>query len=158
VNSRKRKAGFTLIEALVASLVFAVGIGAMISLWITAERVNLNSKWVSLASQLARHDLERMKGQGFDNLPTGTYDGAGGGQWTGSMRYYARDLSPAVNVSDRFFRLQRDIQDVAVADDTQGTGYTLIRTSQRRARVKVWLESTGEEIATVGTWLVRGGI
>lgn len=158
MKTRSRKAGFTLVEALIASLVFAVGIAAMVTLWITAERVNLNSKYVSLASQLARHDLERMRGQGFDNLPIGLSDGVGGGTWTGSDRYYTRNLTTATTESERFFTLRRDIIDINVADNTQGTGYTLTRLSQRRARVRVWLYNNGDEVASVGTWLVSGGI
>jgi len=164
VERAKTGKGFSLVEVLIAALVIAVGLAAVVSLWTTSFTQIEEARRQEVAAQLARHDLEKAKVQGFWNLPLGTLANVGGyqvGIWTGPIEYYDRSGNP-LDFGDpeaaRCFSLQRVVTDYSVAPAKESTQYILLFNSKRIARTVVRSYSNGELRADMGMCLVRGGV
>ena len=68
---RTSEAGFTLIEALVAMVVLAVGITAVANLMLVGASSNSVGNAATASSALASRELERLKAIEFNILPVG---------------------------------------------------------------------------------------
>ena len=84
VDSRRR--GFSLLESLIASVVMAVSITGMVSLWTIMFARYSTAREITQAAQLARAEVERAKVFGVSNLPLGTYNSTTlTASWTGTF-------------------------------------------------------------------------
>lgn len=164
LNGKPKRRGFTLVEALVASLVIALSLAALVTIWTTSLTQIEQSRRFEVASQLVRHDLEKAKVQGFWNLPLGlmtVVNGVDVGQWVGPVEYYDRTgilLDDNAPVELRCFAVQRVITDYGVAKSKVSNEYTLLFDSTRTARTTATAVSTGELQAEMGIVVVRGGL
>lgn len=64
-----RAAGFTLVEALVALCLFAIGLAALLPLSVSNVRANHNAAVRTQALALAQQELERFRATTFADLP-----------------------------------------------------------------------------------------
>ncbi|HWD38206.1 MAG TPA: type II secretion system protein [Fimbriimonas sp.] len=80
----KRTSGFTLLEALAASVIMAVGITAAYVAWLACYNNYDRARQASQAGQIARQCLEQAKVSGIFNLPLGSMASNGLYQWVGS--------------------------------------------------------------------------
>ena len=64
-----RCTGFTLVEALVALCVFAVGMAALMPLAVTNVRANANASVRTHSLALAQQEIERFRATTFSDLP-----------------------------------------------------------------------------------------
>lgn len=71
LGSTPNKRGFTLIEALVASLIVSVSLMALVTLWRFGFDLTAKTDNLGVAYNIARHEMERVKLQGFDNAQDG---------------------------------------------------------------------------------------
>ncbi|HSH70955.1 MAG TPA: type II secretion system protein [Deferrisomatales bacterium] len=65
----RRDRGFTLVEALVALGLFAVGMAALMPLAVTNVRANANASVRTHALALAQEEIERFRATPFSDLP-----------------------------------------------------------------------------------------
>ncbi len=72
LRSTPNKRAFTLIEALVATLIVSVSLMALVTLWRFGFDLTSKTDDVGVACNVARHEMERVKLQGFDNAQDGT--------------------------------------------------------------------------------------
>lgn len=168
---RSKLRGVALVELLAASLIVAVALGGLFALWTVAMAQIQRSHLLSISTQLARADLEKVKVQGFTNLrrPTGatfttgtrSIDGVARATaaWTGTMEYY--DVTGALltngqPVASRRFTLVRYGLDVGVT--VVGSNYVLSPTALREVRVTVTDLRDAPSPLTMGTALVKGGL
>jgi prepilin-type N-terminal cleavage/methylation domain-containing protein len=70
LNEKKQhhKAGFTLLEVLIALAVFSVGMLGLLGMVATSIQANTLSQQTSVATNLAQDKLEEMKNMSFDSL------------------------------------------------------------------------------------------
>ena len=68
-SEARRNSGFTLVEALVALGVFAVGMAALMPLAVTNVRANANASVRTHALALAQEEIERFRATTFSDLP-----------------------------------------------------------------------------------------
>src|SRR5437867_9637445 len=88
IKISKLRAGMTLIETLVASLILGVALGAMVSTWYFSYGITVKSDSTGMAYGLGRRALERAKETGFkytlSNAASSTttlyYDATGGSE------------------------------------------------------------------------------
>lgn len=71
-SRRRRQGGFTLIEALVASLIMAVSVSAMVSLFYFAFNMTMKADSQGVAYTIGRREMEQVKLAGFEFAPDGT--------------------------------------------------------------------------------------
>lgn len=136
----------TLIESLVASIVVAVCIMGVVSLWGFTMKMTSNTDDRAVGYNLVRRALERAKSQGFNGAPEGSvvlyYDAAGGGEsvTSGSLKF-----SVTTVVTSSLFETQNGV--VRPADNAIRTVVATVRTVSDNAIVQA-----------SGTLLVRGGL
>src|SRR5688572_27251498 len=93
LNVCRSRRGMTLIESLVASIIIAVCIMGVVSLWGFTMNMTSNTDERAVGYNLVRRALEKAKSQGFVSAPEGTavlyYDAAGGGEsgTRGSLKF-----------------------------------------------------------------------
>jgi type IV pilus modification protein PilV len=75
-DAGSRRDGFTLVEALVALCIFAVGMAALMPLAITNVRANANAGVRTHALALAQEEIERFRATPFSDLPAAGTTGA----------------------------------------------------------------------------------
>jgi prepilin-type N-terminal cleavage/methylation domain-containing protein len=92
-TSRRSEAGFTLVEALVAMLVLAVGITAVANLMLVGASSNSVGNAMTASTTLASRELERLKAVDFNTLPLG---GDLEGDDTGPPAFFRDDDVPGV--------------------------------------------------------------
>jgi len=167
----KSARGFTLVELLVASLVFAVTIAGALSVWAAATTSIVRTSEEVICAQLARTDIEKAKATGFDNLSTGALSG-GTGTYTGTTTNstyvsefytqagafvsYGTSLLSAPP-SSAYYKLVRVTSDTNVAKGA-GTSYKVTTESTRTIVTTVARVSDNTVMYTMGTVLVKAGI
>lgn len=72
MNSHGKKAGFTLVEVLIAVVLFAVGMMGIYGLMGTLVRVNSLADRVSSAAAQAEAKIEELRGEGFASIAAGS--------------------------------------------------------------------------------------
>lgn len=101
-----RQSGFTLIEAMIAVVIFSVGLLAVASLQVVARKANFEAVQRTAASHLAQGLLERMRA---NRLALATYVGGGervlGNNSMGALANTCQDrgspcLAPALAIAD----------------------------------------------------------
>ena len=71
MNSPKRSSGFTLLEILIALIIFSVGILALTSLTVTATKTGSYGGRMSEAVTFAQDKLEELKANSWDKIVSG---------------------------------------------------------------------------------------
>lgn len=169
-----KHAGATFVEALFASLILAMAVGAMMSMWNICANRYQEAGEISQAGQLARAELERAKAFGADGFPLGTLN-AGLGVWAGSydptlksgvgdwlanhFEYYdiaGNRLATSTTAGVRF-SLQLTLIDSSIVASA-GSTYALEVTSRRAVTATVRRLPGNTVIFTSGTNLVKGGL
>lgn len=84
------EAGFTLIEALIATLMLAVGLSAVINLFVVAGSSNHAANHGTAATTAATETMERLKSTPFTNLVPG------GDLASDAAGFFRRDTLPGV--------------------------------------------------------------
>jgi len=89
-NNKTHQQGFTLIEVLIAIVIFAIGVLSLITMQTTSIKGNLNSNNISVASGWAADKIEQIFAMDYDDNalrddekiddipPVGATDGSGG--------------------------------------------------------------------------------
>lgn len=164
---------FTLIEALVSSLILAMAIAGMFASWSFLEVRYYRTREAVEAAQIGRSELEMAKVYGIDNLPIGTFNaGTQTGTWVGAydptsglwvtngISYFDLAGNPLAgsNSNGTDYKLQMTLTDYNVQLNSSGPGYTFDRTSKRTAIVTVTRTSDNVPIFTQGTTFAQGGI
>ena len=138
--SRSKARGFTLIEALVATLIMALSIMAMISLWNFTFNLTVKADNVGVAYAVGRHAMERVKLAGFEFADEGAttlyYDRLGGSE------------SAARSAQHRM---------KAVTSINSGLGYPSYNAS-RAVVITITQLNTGEMLYKTGATLTKKGI
>ena len=90
----RKKAGFTLVEVLVALMIMSIGLSAIGVSVVTSLRISNHSKERSQVLAFARMKLEELHTVGFDNaaLSVGRHNFPSGDEYTGF--YNVADTSP----------------------------------------------------------------
>lgn len=166
----KISGGFSLIEALIASIILAVAIGAMFSSWTTTFNSSSVTTQVTESEEIDRSVLEIAKVFGPTNLPTGTYNSSTQtGSWTGAYipatgwttgataYYNAAGAQVASSTSAGvYFSVSVTITDSPVLQGT-GTTYTVENSTLRSVVVTCQcLQSTFS--LQMATNLIEGGL
>jgi len=163
--------GFSIIEAIIASLILAVAIGAMFSSWSTTFNSSNLTTQVTEAEEIDRSVLEIAKVYGPSNLPTGTYNSSTQtGTWTGAYipatgwtsgvnGYYSLQGTQLVSSasSGAYFSVTVTITDSPVLQGT-GTTYSVQNTTLRSIVVSATNISTGTVVLSMATNLIQGGM
>lgn len=63
---------FTLLEVVIAMLLLGIGLLALMALQIRSIRSNTFSNCMTVASCMARNQIESLRGQAWDDIPEGT--------------------------------------------------------------------------------------
>jgi len=170
--ARQSTRGFSLIEALVASLILAVSISAMFGLWATSYKQINNGHIYEQASQIGRAELEQAKIFGVANIPTGnyvsgtntgtwsgTYDSVAGSWTTGGYSYYSLTGTRLASsgAAGVYFKVSFTTADSDVLHST-GNAYTFDTTGKKAITVSVQKTSDSSVIFTAGTNIVQGGL
>jgi len=71
MNLQKKSAGFTLLEILIALIIFSIGILALTSLSVTATRTGAYGGRMTEAVTFAQDKLEELKVNSWDNIVSG---------------------------------------------------------------------------------------
>ncbi len=91
-NSRSKRRGFTLAEAMIAMVILAAAAAAVILPFSAGAAVHTESARQAIAAQLASEMLERLKGESFNIL--WLYDGyveAAGAMYDANWQVYSGD-------------------------------------------------------------------
>ncbi|MBF0589479.1 MAG: prepilin-type N-terminal cleavage/methylation domain-containing protein [Magnetococcales bacterium] len=73
MSLNRKESGFTLLEILIAMLIFSIGLLAMARLQMEMTRGNAASKRITTATLLAEDKIEELKASGFGTLINNTY-------------------------------------------------------------------------------------
>jgi len=167
---RKISGGFSLIEALIASIILAVAIGAMFSSWSTTFNSSSVTTQVTESEEIDRAVLEIAKVYGPTNLPTGTYNsstqtGSWSGAyvpstgWTSGATAYCNASGTQVASSSSagaYFSVTVAIQDSPVLQGT-GTTYTVENSTLRSIVVTTSCLQSSFSMS-MATNLIEGGM
>lgn len=136
----------TLVESLVASVIIAVCIMGVVSLWGFSMNMTTNTDDRAVGYNLVRRAVEKAKSLGFSGAPEGTavlyYDAAGGGESgsRGNLKFSVMTV-----VTSSLFEIQNGV--TRPADNAVRTVVVTVRTV-----------SNGATVEKGGTLLVRGGL
>jgi prepilin-type N-terminal cleavage/methylation domain-containing protein len=167
--------GFSLIETMVSTLILAVAITGMFSLWNVCSTSIHHSGEINAAGQIARAELERAKVYGASNFPTGVYSsGRQTGSWMGTfdptansgaggwvsdgISYYDYQGVRLTSSSGAAFSIQLSVTDSNVLPATTGTSYAIDFRSRRAVVATVTQLRDNTVLFRSGTNLVVGGI
>lgn len=104
ITSRRRAAGFTLVESLVAMIVISVGMLGIAAMYVEGLRTGRTSIYRSVAVDLAADLADRMRA---NSLGRAAYGGTPAGSGTGCVNA-GSDLSPASQAAcDLYFWQQQ---------------------------------------------------
>ncbi len=163
-------------ESIIASLIVAVAISGLISLWVGADLSIRDTAEVNQAGQIARAELELAKTYGPANFPEGTLtcstgDGAvwtgafnpSTGSWTsGGTAYYDYQGNWQSTSSGANFSLQITVTDSGDLPPSPCSGttssYEIANTTKRSAVVTVTRLRDSSVLFTSATEMVIGGV
>jgi len=168
---RRSCGGFSIVEAIIASIIVAVAIGAMFSSWGATFNSSNTTTQVTQAEEIERAVLEIAKAYGPTNLPTGTYSSSTqSGSWSGAYipatgwtsgataYYNIRGSQLASSASSgAYFSVTVTISDSPVLQGT-GTTYTIQNSTLRSIVVSATNISTGTVVLSMATNLIEGGM
>ncbi len=123
--------GFTIIEALIASLIMASSVMAMISLWNFTFNLTVKADNVGAAYTVGRHAMERVKLAGFDYATEGVttlyYDQQGGSESANKGAQHRLRMVTNI-VSDPGYPSYSAVRTVIITVTVLNTGQTLYTT------------------------------
>ena len=142
--------GFSMIEALVASLIVGMSLAAMVSTWYVAFNMSTSTNDQGIACNLARQTIEQIKGTGFSNTAE----------------------APAVSPVVHYFDGNQGNQDATPTAARYKVSTTVISSATiagsnptlpdnfalRTVTVTVTLSAKGTVLCQYVTYLTRGGI
>lgn len=143
---RKSRRASTYIEALVAGLLLAVGMMALVNVWAFSLRVTVNTDDESIAYNLGRFALERVKQSGFAT-PEGT-----------SATYYDDNQNVVSQAAARFQVTTGVVSDLVKSGTPGQSGAVPANGALRTVTVTVDYASGGGTLFQENTYLARGGI
>lgn len=173
-RSASRRAGFTMIEGLVACMIMSVAMAGVFSLWAGMFRKTGTARTGTLAAQLVRAEIERAKVFGVPNLPLGNYSSSakvgiwvgsydqtqnsGNGGWVANSYAYYDGLGNRLSSSaGAVIRTQDTLVDSDVL--TYSGGYSFRLPSRRTFSVTATdMTNNNSTIFTAGTVIVSGGL
>lgn len=145
---QKRRRGFTIINALVASLIVATCLGGMVSMFYFSINMTRQSDEVSVAYSLARQAMEQVKETGFANT--------------------AESVSPSYTYFDNNGNLQSQKSasthfqlGITVVSSSTVNGSNPVQPSPaalRTVTITVTNVSNNQQICQMNTYLARAGI
>lgn len=159
-----RRRGLALIELVAAATIFAVSMMAMFQVWRLCFGMSGEGRDISVASQIARTDLETVRLLGFTNLPLGKIVPNVTplqGSWTNPVVYCDKDgnlLASGADASLRYYSLTRSGVDTAALLGKDGISYTLGLSSVRSVLASVTRLKDNKVMCTMGVKLVKGGL
>lgn len=126
-----RARGFTIIEALIASLIMASSVMAMISMWYFTFGLTVKADNVGAAYTVGRHAMERVKLAGFDYAAEGTttlyYDQQGGSESTAQGAQHRMRMVTTIS-SEAGYPSYSAARAVVITVTVLNTGQTLYTT------------------------------
>ncbi len=167
---RRSKRGFTLVEAIIASLILTVAIVAMFQSWSTCFAQNKKLIEFTQAEEIDKSVLEIAKVFGPMNLPTGTYSSSTQlGTWTGAYipatgwtasatAYYdfTGTQLAASNSTGVYFKATVIITDAGVQVGT-GTTYSIENSTLRSIVVTTSRVRDSSVVLAMATNIIVGG-
>ena len=148
IYKRRTRRGITFVELLVSALLMSIGVMGLVGTWAFSYRVTENTDNVGMAYNMGRMVLEQIKLQGF-SAPEGTL----------TYNYTGNGVACAANNPNRRFLVTSLVTSDMVTSGTAGqTGAVPDNRALRTVNVTVQLISTGANIWTTQTRLVRAGI
>jgi len=170
-SSRQRNRGFTLVEAVVATLIMVVAIAAMFGSWSTCFQSSNKVAETTAAAEICQANLETAKVFGALNMPLGVYStSTSTASWTGAYipatgwtsgatAYYTYGGAQVASATTAgaFFSAQVTVTDSNVLLGT-GSSYSISATTIRAVVVSVTNISKGTVDFTMATNLVQGGL
>jgi len=150
----RRRRGVTYIEVLVASLILAVSLCAMASMWYFSFNMSGNTDSKGVAYAVGRHALEEVKQNGFRYAAEGTttlyYDNTGGSESTTQQSNSVYQVTVSVT-SDKLSTSQSG-QSVPADDALRTVIVTVSLLTQEGST------PSGTAVYTTGTYLTRSGV
>lgn len=151
---RRRRKGVTYIEVIVASLILAISLCAMASMWYFSFNMSGNTDSKGVAYAIGRHALEEVKETGFRYAAEGTttlyYDNTGGSESTTQQSSSAYQVSVVVT-SDKLST--SDSGSSVPADDALRSVVVTVTLLKNEGST-----TSGTTVYTTGTYMARSGV
>ncbi len=152
-----RQRGVSLIELLISSLIVVMVLVVGANAWVYGMKLSVAQYKTSVASQIARADVERAKIVGFANLPLGTIAGdSQSATFNGTVEYFDKNGVAQGNSTGAYLSLQRKIVDAPIT--VSGTTYTLNGFSKRTITTTVKDPTNNTVVLVMGTVLAKDGL
>jgi Tfp pilus assembly protein PilV len=157
IEKMNRQRGVSLIELLISSLIVVMVLVVGANAWVYGMQLSVAQYKTSVASQIARADVERAKIVGFANLPLGTIAGNSlSATHNGTVEYFDKNGVALGNSTGAYLTLQRKIVDAPIT--VSGTTYTLSSVSKRTITTTVKDTSNNTVVLVLGTVLAKDGL
>ena len=151
---RRRRKGVTYIEVIVASLILAISLCAMASMWYFSFNMSGNTDSKGVAYAIGRHALEEVKETGFRYAAEGTttlyYDSSGGSESTTKQSNSAYQVTVVVT-SDKLST--SDSGSSVPADDALRSVVVTVTLLVNQGST-----TSGTAVYTTGTYMARSGV
>jgi Tfp pilus assembly protein PilV len=147
--NRCRKRGITLVELLVAALLMSIGLMGMVQMWAFSYTMTSRTDDLSIAYNLGRQEMERVKMSGFTGAAEGTVD-----------KYYdVNQVYLGSTPGTSRFHCSVSVVSSAVKSGSIGTAGAVPDDAALRT-VTVTVRRTGSagSLYTSSTYLVKGGV
>ncbi|HSV72675.1 MAG TPA: prepilin-type N-terminal cleavage/methylation domain-containing protein [Chthonomonadales bacterium] len=140
-RGRRARAGFTLVEVLVAGLILSIGILAISRLWIVSHELTIGTDDTGIAYNLGRMAMEHTKLAGFHSAPEGS-----------ATAHFDANQNPTTQAQARFAVTTT----IATSPPVSGSGPD--PSAIRTVTVSVRRIATNQVLYRTDTFLVRAGI
>ncbi len=148
-RNRQLRRGSTYVEVLIAGLLLAIGLMALVNVWLFSYGVTNNTDNAAIAYSLGRFAMERVKMNGFSSAAEGSSD----------VYYDAQENSVAQGSASAKFKVNTTVTSSAVKSGTIGqAGAVPGDYAYRTVVITVTPSSGGAALYTSTTYLVRAGI
>jgi hypothetical protein len=170
------RGGWAMVDALLSSLLLAVCISGLASVWVFCLNQVQRSRELTIAGQIARSVVEFGKLHGYPYLPkgsytlqsnaatwTGSYDrlgNSGKGRWLQGSKTYYNTLGLECSAVDTEVRYATELVliDSDVAPSRDGANYDLGTRARRTLTVTVLRLPESKPMLRMSTEIVRDGL